>query len=46
MLLVISNNLFNDGHYTEGDVIVFIDLMEKMLGAAPGTMAFIRELIR
>ena len=46
MLLVISNNLFNDGHYTEGDVIVFIDLMEKMLGAASGTMAFIRELIQ
>ena len=46
MLLVISNNLFNEGHYTEGDVAVFIDLMEKMLGAAPGTMEFIRELIR
>ena len=46
MLLVISNNLFNEGHYTEGDIAVFIDLMEKMLGAAPGTMAFIRALIQ
>ena len=46
MLLVISNNLFNEGHYTEGDIAVFIDLMEKMLGAAPGTMEFIRTVIQ
>ena len=46
MLLVISNNLFNEGHYTEGDIAVFIDLMEKMLGAAPGTMECIRTVIQ
>lgn len=46
MLMTISNQLFNDGHYTEGDITVFIDLMEKMLGAAPGTMEFIRTLIQ
>ena len=46
MLLIISNSLFNEGQYTEGDIIVFIDMMEKMLGAAPGTMEFIRTLIQ
>ena len=46
MLLLLSCDLFDEGQYTEADVDVFIDMMEKLLGAAPGTMGFIRQLIR
>ncbi len=46
MLLVISSETFDEGRFTERDVAVFIDMTEKLLGAAPGTMGFIRELIR
>ena len=45
MLLVISNDTFDEGHFTEADITVFIDMTEKLLGAAPGTMGFIRGLI-
>ena len=46
MLLVISSNTFDDGRFTVRDIEVFIDMTEKLLGARPGTMGFIRELIR
>ena len=46
MLLVISSDLFDEGRYTEEDIIVFIDAIEKLLGAKPGTMEFIRGLIQ
>ncbi len=46
MLLIITNDLFDEGNYTERDIEVFIDVTEKLLGAKPGTMNFIRELIR
>ena len=46
MLLVISNATFNERAFTERDIAVFIDMTEKLLGAQPGTMGFIRELIR
>jgi AcrR family transcriptional regulator len=46
MLLLISSDLFDEGHFTERDIAVFIDMTEKLLGAEPGTMGFIRELIR
>ena len=45
MLLVISNDTFNDRTFTEKDIEVFIDMTEKLLGAAPGTMSFIYDLI-
>ena len=45
MLLVISNETFDEGQFTERDVAVFIDLSEKLLGAKAGTMDFVRELI-
>ena len=45
MLLVMSNDTFDEGHFTEADITVFIDMTEKLLGAAPGTMGFIRGLI-
>ena len=46
MLLLLSCDLFDEGQYTEADVDVFIDMMEKLLGAAPGTMCFVRALIQ
>ena len=46
MLLLLSCDLFDEGQYTEADVDVFIDMMEKLLGAAPGTMDFVRALIQ
>ncbi|MBR6376227.1 MAG: TetR/AcrR family transcriptional regulator [Oscillospiraceae bacterium] len=46
MLLVVSNETFDQGRFTERDVAVFIDMAEKLFGAKPGTMGFIRELIR
>ena len=46
MLLVISNDTFDEGQFTERNITVFIDVAEKLLGAKAGTMGFIRELIR
>ena len=45
MILIVSNTLFDDYQVTGKDVDVFIDLIEKLLGAHPGTMGFVRELI-
>ncbi len=45
MIIIISNTLFDDYAYTDKDIEVFIDLIEKLLGAAPGTMGFVKELI-
>ncbi|MCR4990697.1 MAG: TetR/AcrR family transcriptional regulator [Lachnospiraceae bacterium] len=46
MVLVLSSYTFDENTYSEGDVIVFIDTLEKIFGAKPGTMEFIRGLIR
>ena len=46
MLLVVSNETFDQGRFTDRDVAVFIDMAEKLFGAKPGTLDFIRELIR
>ena len=45
MILIISR-IFDDGDYTRNDVIAFIDLVEKLLGAKPGASGFIKKLIR
>ena len=45
LLLVVSSELFDEGDFTGGDVDVFIDMTEKLLGAKEGTMDFVRELI-
>ena len=45
MLLVVSNETFDEGRFTDRDVAVFIDLTEKLLGAEPGTMSFLSRLI-
>jgi hypothetical protein len=42
----VSNGLFDDNsHFTKNDVTVFVDMIEKMLGAKKGTMGFVEELI-
>ncbi len=46
MLLFVSNDMFDEGKYTDRDIAVFIDMTEKLLGAKEGTMEFIRGLIR
>ena len=45
MLLIISNDLFNEHAFSERDISVFIDMTEKLLGAEKGTMSFICDLI-
>ena len=45
MLLIISNDLFNEHAFTARDISVFIDMTEKLLGADKGTMSFIDGLI-
>lgn len=45
MILILSSRMFDEGDFTENEVIAFIDMVEKTLGAKPGTMGFIIELI-
>lgn len=45
MILIMSRHLFDNGNFTEGDIEVFIDMVEKTLGAQPDTLGFIRGLI-
>ena len=46
IILIVSNGLFDDNsHFTKNDVTVFVDMIEKMLGAKKDTMGFVEELI-
>lgn len=45
MLLIISQHIFDDGIFSDRDVKVYIDVVEKTLGAKGGTMSFIAELV-
>lgn len=45
MIVVMSQHIFNSGNFTEGDIEVFVDIVEKTLGAQSGTLGYIRELI-
>ena len=45
MILVMRQHLFDDKGFSAADIEVFIDVTEKTLGAQPGTLGFIRELI-
>ena len=45
MILIVSH-IFDGGDFTRNDVIAFIDLVEKLIGAKAGTMGFIKKLIR
>ena len=45
MILIMSQHLFDNDNFREGDIEVFIDVVEKTLGAQPDTLGFIRGLI-
>lgn len=45
MILIVSQHLFDNGNFSYGEVEVFIDMVEKTLGAPSGTLGFIRQLI-
>lgn len=45
MILIMSNQLFDDKEVNKKCISVFIDTVEKMLGAKSGTLSFIEELI-
>ena len=45
MMLVLSNEIFDEDSFTDKDIDVFIDITEKLLGAAANSMGFIRQLI-
>ena len=46
-IMILSSDLFDGYHlYSPAIIDVFIDTVEKILGAEPGTMGFIRALIR
>ena len=45
MLLVLSNDLFDEYGFSDRDVDVFIDITEKLFGAEEHSMDFIRQLI-
>ena len=45
MLLIMSQHMFDDGNFTDRDVEVYVDMVEKALGAKSGAMNFITELI-
>ncbi len=45
MILIICSRLFDEDDFTENEVTAFIDVTEKILGAQPGIMSFVSELI-
>ena len=45
MILIMSSHMFDNGNFTPDDIAVFIDMAEKTLGAQPGTLGYIQELI-
>ena len=45
MLLIMSQNMFDYGVYSNKDIEVYVDMLEKSLGAKEGTMSFISEFL-
>ena len=45
MMLILSNEIFDEGSFTDRDVDVFIDITEKLLGAQTHSLEFVRQLI-
>ena len=45
MLLITSQHMFDYGVFGEKDVEVYIDMLEKSLGAKSGTMQFINQVL-
>lgn len=46
MILIISNELFEDENYRESHIPVFIDTIEYLLGTEKGTLHFIERVLR
>lgn len=46
MTLIISSAVFDHENYTSADIDVYIDTVEKLLGAKKNTFEFIRQLIQ
>lgn len=46
MTLILSNEMFDHGQTNERQIQVFIDTLEKIYGANPGTLSFIEKLIK
>ncbi len=46
IIMIVSSRLFDDLSFSQRDVIVFIDMIEKLLGAKEGTMAFVKDFIQ
>lgn len=46
MTLILSNEMFDHGEINERQIQVFIDTLEKIYGANPGTLSFIEKLIK
>ena len=46
MMLILANKVFDETGYTDKDIKVFIDIVEKILCAKPGTMAFLADAIK
>ncbi len=46
MIVILSNEVFDSGDYSEADVRVFIDTIERIMYAQPGSMAFIADLVK
>lgn len=45
MILFLAQHVFDGGSFTVEDIEVFIDIVEKTLGARTDTLGFIRQLI-
>lgn len=46
LILVMSNQLFDESDNGNKYALIFIDTVEKILGAKPGTLSFIKQLIK
>ena len=46
MILILANKVFDEKGFTDKDIKVFIDIVEKTLCARPGTMAFLTQAIK
>lgn len=46
MILILGQHLFDSSSFKPEDIEVYIDIVEKTLGAEAGTLGFIRELIK
>ena len=46
IIMIISSQLFDDIEYSNTDVDIFIDIVEKTLGAQVGFMEFLKKLIQ